>query len=113
MDCGMRCYGKKVGFVVDYVVICVCSVASCNPCYLILYYLKVVKVCGGYDWCPCGAGIFKDGSCDGLVGVDECVFMFTPGCTSECFVYFYCLVCFGFCILYMFGKGEFWVEGEA
>ena len=77
MDCGMRCYGKKVGFVVDYVVICVCSVASCNPCYLILYYLKVVKVSGGYDWCPCGAGIFKDGSCDGLVGVDECVFMFT------------------------------------
>ena len=29
----------EVGFVVDYVVICVCSVASCNACYLILDYL--------------------------------------------------------------------------
>ena len=43
---------------VDYVVVGVCCVACCDTSYLVLYYLKVVKVCGGDDWGPCCAGVF-------------------------------------------------------
>ena len=69
---------------------------------MILDYLLVVKVHGGYDWCPCGAGVFQDGSCNGFLGVDECVFMFILGCSSKCFVYLHCLVWFSFGVLNMF-----------
>ena len=52
--------------------------SSCYSCYLILYYLKLIEVCGGNDWGPSGAGVFYDGSGDGFVSVNECFFIFAP-----------------------------------
>ena len=55
---------------VDYVVISVCCVACCYVSYLVLYFLKVVKVCGGDDRGPCCAGILYDGSDDLFLCMD-------------------------------------------
>lgn len=52
--------------------------SSCYSCYLILYYLKLIEVCGGNDWGPSGASVFYDGSGDGFVSVNECFFIFAP-----------------------------------
>ena len=38
-------------------------------CYLVLSFFSVVKIGGGDDWNPCGAGILKDGSGNGFAGV--------------------------------------------
>ena len=45
-----------------YVVFSFGSVICGNAGYLILNYLKVVKIGGGNDWSPYGAGIFNFGS---------------------------------------------------
>ena len=63
MDCGVSVYRQKIGFIFDYIIICICGMTSCDACYLILDYL-VVKICGGDDWSPCIAGVLKDGSGD-------------------------------------------------
>ena len=78
MDCGMSVYGEQAGFIVDHIVICICCVTGSEASYLILNYLQVIKICGGNDWGPYGAGILKDGSCNGFVGVEECVFSLAP-----------------------------------
>ena len=52
--------------------------AGCYTCYLILDYLKMVEISGGYDWGPCCACVFYDGSGYGLVGVYESFFVFAP-----------------------------------
>ena len=52
--------------------------SSCYSCYLILYYLKLIEVCGGNDWGPSGASVFYDGSGDGFVCVNKCFFIFAP-----------------------------------
>ena len=53
-------------------------ISACYACYLILYYLKVVEVCGRDDRGPCGACVFDDGSCYGFLGVNECFFVLAP-----------------------------------
>ena len=46
MDSGVGVNGKEFGFMVDNIVVCVCSVASCYSSYLVLDYLKLIEVCG-------------------------------------------------------------------
>ena len=65
------------------------------------------------NWCPCGAGIFQDGSGDCFVSVDKGFFVLAPRCTGESFVNFYGLVGFGFCVFYMFRECDFRIKVEA
>ena len=46
MDGGVGVNGKEFGFMVDNIVVCVCSVASCYSSYLVLDYLKLIEDCG-------------------------------------------------------------------
>ena len=46
MDGGVGVNGKEFGFMVDNIVVCVCSVAGCYSSYLVLDYLKLIEDCG-------------------------------------------------------------------
>ena len=78
-------YGKCECFVMQMLYVCVlCASCGSSQC-CVLHDLQFGNVGRGCKRRPYGRGILQSRSHDCLVGIHECLLLFTTSCCSECF----------------------------